>query len=100
MVPEKLDNLEIIHWPDPRLKITTQPIKLFDQNLKALTDRMIELMYQAQGVGLAATQIGLDLQLFVARSPGQMDRPRVYINSKLFDTSNSFRRELQIQTEP
>lgn len=85
MPDEKLDNLAIIHWPDPRLKIAAQRVELFDQNLKALTERMIELMNRAQGVGLAATQIGLDLQLFVARSPGQMDEPRVYINSELFE---------------
>jgi peptide deformylase len=85
MLDEKLDNLEIIHWPDPRLKIAGQRIEVFDQALKLLATRMIDLMNQAQGVGLAATQIGLDLQLFVARSPGQMDQPRVYINSELFE---------------
>ncbi len=85
MPDEKLDNLDIIHWPDPRLKIASQRIELFDQDLKALSERMIELMIQAQGVGLAATQIGLDLQLFVARSPGQMDQPRVYVNPELFE---------------
>ncbi len=85
MPDEKLDNLEIIHWPDPRLTIASQRIDLFDQDLKALSERMIELMIQAQGVGLAATQLGLDLQLFVARSPGQMDEARVYINSELFE---------------
>ena len=85
MSDEKLDNLEIIHWPDPRLKIAGQRIELFDQDLKALSERMIELMNQAQGVGLAATQLGLDLQLFVARSPQQMDQPRVYVNAELFE---------------
>ena len=85
MLDKKLDNLEIIHWPDPRLKIVGQRIEVFDQNLKLLTTRMIDLMNQAQGVGLAATQIGLDLQLFVARSPGQMDQPRAYINFELFE---------------
>ncbi len=85
MLDEKLDNLEIIHWPDPRLKIAGQRIEVFDQSLKSLATQMIALMNQAQGVGLAATQIGLDLQLFVARSPGQMDQPQVYINSELFE---------------
>ena len=85
MLDEKLDNLEIIHWPDPRLKIVGQRIEVFDQSLKLLATRMIDLMNQSQGVGLAATQIGLDLQLFVARSPGQMDQPQVYINSELFE---------------
>ncbi|GAG27139.1 unnamed protein product, partial [marine sediment metagenome] len=70
---------------DPRLKIAGQRIELFDERLKALANRMIEIMQQANGVGLAATQLGLDLQLFVARSPGQMDQPRVYVNAELFE---------------
>ncbi len=85
MFPERLDNLEIIHWPDPRLKIAGQRIELFDERLKALANRMIEIMQQANGVGLAATQLGLDLQLFVGRSPGQIDQPRVYVNAELFE---------------
>ena len=85
MFPERLDNLEIIHWPDPRLKIAGRRIELFDEHLKALANRMIEIMQQANGVGLAATQLGLDLQLFVARLPGQMDQPRVYVNAELFE---------------
>ncbi len=89
MFPERLDNLEIIHWPDPRLKIAGQPVTVFDHRLKALTDRMFELMIQANGVGLAATQLGLHLQLFVARSPSQMDQPRVYANPELFEISGA-----------
>ena len=85
MIPERLDNLEIIHWPDPRLKIAGQKIEVFDQRLEKLARRMIEIMYQANGVGLAATQLGLDLQLFVGRSAEQMDRPEVYVNPELFD---------------
>ena len=85
MFGERLHNLEIIHWPDPRLKIVGQRIEVFDQGLKSLSERMFELMNQAQGVGLAAAQLGLDLQLFVARCPDQMDQPRVYINSELFE---------------
>ena len=83
MLPERVDNLEIIHWPDPRLKTPGAHIEVFDERLKALAERMIELMYESNGVGLAAPQIGLNLQLFVARSPGQMDEPRVYVNAEL-----------------
>lgn len=85
MIPERLDNLEIIHWPDPRLKSAGAKIEVFDGKLQALAERMIELMYEANGVGLAAPQLGLDLQLFVGRSPEQMDKPRIYVNPELFD---------------
>ncbi len=85
MFPERVDKLEIIHWPDPRLKTAGQRIEVFGARLKTLTERMVELMYEANGVGLAATQLGLDLQLFVGRSPKQMDEPRVYVNPELFE---------------
>lgn len=85
MFPKRVDNLEIIHWPDPRLKTASRRIEVFDARLKTLTERMVELMHEAKGVGLAATQLGLDLQLFVGRSPGQMDEARVYVNPELFE---------------
>ena len=89
MLPERVDNLEIIHWPDPRLKAPGQRIEVFDERLKALAERMIELMYESNGVGLAAPQIGLDLQLFVARAPGQMDEPRAYVNAELTERAGT-----------
>ena len=93
MLPERLDNLEIIHWPDPRLKVAGKRVEVFDDGLKALAERMIELMYQANGVGLAAPQLGLDLQLFVARVPEQMDQPRVYVNAELVERGGTLTSE-------
>ena len=93
MLPERLDNLEIIHWPDPRLKVAGKRVEVFDDGLKALAERMIELMYQANGVGLAAPQLGLDLQLFVARVPEQMDQPRVYVNAELVEQGGTLTSE-------
>src|SRR3972149_7007553 len=85
MLPERVDNLEIIHWPDPRLKVAGKRVEVFDERLKALAERMMELMYQSNGVGLAAPQVGLALQLFVARVPEQMEQPRVYVNAELIE---------------
>ena len=85
MLPERVDNLEIIQWPDSRLKAAGERIEVFDERLRALAERMIELMYESNGVGLAAPQVGLNLQLFVARSPGQMDQPRAYVNAELIE---------------
>ena len=93
MLPERVGNLEIIHWPDPRLKAGSERIEVFDDRLKALADRMIELMYESNGVGLAAPQVGLNLRLFVARSPGQMDEPRVYINAELTERGGTITSE-------
>ena len=85
MIPEETDNLEIIHWPDERLKMAGERIEVFDDKLKSLAEQMIEIMFEANGVGLAAPQLGLGLQLFVGRAPGQVDQPQVYVNPELFD---------------
>ncbi|WP_348762139.1 peptide deformylase [uncultured Salinisphaera sp.] len=50
--------LEILHFPDPRLRETTKEITVFDDALRAFIDDMFETMYDAPGVGLAATQVG------------------------------------------
>ena len=50
MFPDRLDNLQIIHWPDPRLNVAGAKIEVFDERLKALAERMIELMYEANGL--------------------------------------------------
>ncbi|NIA06805.1 MAG: peptide deformylase [Actinobacteria bacterium] len=93
MLPERVDNLEIIRWPDPRLKAPGKRIEVFDERLKALADRMIELMHESNGVGLAAPQIGLNLQLFVARAPGQMDEPLAYVNAELTERGGTITSE-------
>ena len=93
MFPERIDNLQIICWPDPRLKIVAGRVELFGERLERLCERMIEIMCENNGMGLAATQLGLGLQLFVARSPGQMDQPRSYVNPELFDIGGVVRSE-------
>jgi peptide deformylase len=63
--------LEILTAPDPRLKITAQPVEGVDDELRRLMDDMLETMYAAPGIGLAAPQVGVAkrvLVLDVARS--------------------------------
>lgn len=74
------DNLKIIFYPDPRLKKASTPVDVFDADLKALTDRMFELMRQARGVGLAAPQVGINKRLFVMNPTGKPEDDRVVIN--------------------
>ncbi|MBM3548038.1 MAG: peptide deformylase [Alphaproteobacteria bacterium] len=56
---------EIIVAPDPRLKITAKPVKKVDGEVRRLMDDMLETMYRANGIGLAAPQIGSDLRVVV-----------------------------------
>jgi len=75
--------LRIIHYPDPRLAAPAQPLERVDDSVRRLADRMFELMAQAHGVGLAATQVGLAIQLFVATPSGEPTDRRVYVNPQL-----------------
>ena len=77
------DNLSIIHWPDPRLKQPSKPVERFDDKLRLLGTRMLELMRQAKGVGLAAPQVGVNVRLFVMNPTGQELDDRVYVNPVL-----------------
>jgi len=72
--------LKIIRYPDPRLARRSAPIELPDESLRALAERMFELMFASQGVGLAAPQVGVNLRLFVACPSTQSDDRRVYVN--------------------
>jgi peptide deformylase len=61
---------KITEYPEKVLAQVGEPVTKFDEELKALTDDMYETMYEAEGVGLAAQQIGLPLQLFVMDCEG------------------------------
>jgi peptide deformylase len=79
------EKLNIIYWPDPRLKKISKPVETFDENLKTLTVKMFELMRENKGVGLAAPQVGLNLRLFVMNHDGEPASDRVYVNPVLSD---------------
>lgn len=76
----------LIH-PDPRLKKRCTPVSDFDDALKALSDDMLETMYDAPGIGLAAPQIGVDAQLLVmdcaSREDDETPRPMVLVNPEV-----------------
>lgn len=76
--------LSITHWPAPILSQKTARIEAFDAALHGFIDEMIELMYLAEGVGLAAPQVGVPIRLFVAdvRPEGEF-HPVVFINPTL-----------------
>jgi len=77
------DSLTIVHYPDPTLRQTAEPIAEVDDAVRAVALKMIELMHKAPGVGLAAPQVGLAWRLFVANPSGDEGDDRVYINPQL-----------------
>jgi peptide deformylase len=77
------EDLRIICWPDARLKKKSKPVEVFDGSLKELATRMLELMREARGLGLAAPQVGMNIRLFVMNPTGQEGDDRVYVNPVL-----------------
>ncbi len=81
------EDLQIIHYPDPRLKKRSQPVEQFNDDLKALAARMFELMREHRGVGLAAPQVGINIRMFVMNHSGQPEDDRAYVNPELYDAA-------------
>ncbi|MCH2178614.1 MAG: peptide deformylase [Mariniblastus sp.] len=63
--------MEIIHYPHPTLRYQSKTICRVDRELKAMVREMFELMYDTRGIGLAANQVDLPLQLFVVNASGE-----------------------------
>ncbi len=80
-----LDTLSIIKYPDPRLRKVCETIVDFDDSLRALAVRMVELMNEAEGIGLAAPQVGILKRLFVCGVVGKPDAWMAFANPTLAD---------------
>ena len=72
--------LDVITYPDPRLTRVAEPVKIIDNKIKKLVDDMAETMYEAPGVGLAATQVGELKRVMVIDVSEEKNQLRVFIN--------------------
>ena len=75
-----VDKCCITHFPSPLLAQKAQPIEKFDGDIRALADKMMDIMVQHKGVGLAGPQAGAPLRIFVASPDGTKRNAKVYIN--------------------
>lgn len=75
--------LNILHYPDPRLRQKAQPVAVVDESIKKLIDNMLETMYQAPGIGLAATQVNVAKQVVVIDISEDRSFPLVLINPEI-----------------
>ena len=75
--------LEILEFPDPRLRTVAKPVEKVDDELRKLIDDMIETMYDASGIGLAATQVNVHKRLLVMDLSEERNEPKVYINPQI-----------------
>lgn len=79
--------LDILQYPDPRLHKVATPVAAVDDRVRALVDDLLETMYEAQGVGLAATQVDVHERVIVIDVSDERDEPRVLINPEIVRAS-------------
>ncbi len=77
--------LNILHFPDPRLRTVAKSVSEFDENLRKLVSDMFETMYEAPGIGLAATQVDRHIRLLVMDVSEARNQPRCLINPEILE---------------
>ena len=80
-----MPKLKILEFPDPRLRTKATPVDEVNDDLRALIDDMFETMYDAPGIGLAATQVDYHKRLLVADVSVDKDDPHVLINPEILE---------------
>jgi peptide deformylase len=80
--------LTILRYPDQRLHTVARPVEVVDDRIRRLVDDMLETMYAAEGVGLAATQVDVHERVIVMDTSETRDQPLVLINPELVARSD------------
>ena len=85
--------LEILHFPDPRLRNTAQPVEAVDASIRQLLDDMLDTMYAAPGIGLAATQVNVARRVIVIDVSEEKNQPLCLINPEILELEGVEERE-------
>ena len=75
-----MSDLKILIFPDPKLRKVAKRIDKFDKSLEMLSKNMLKTMYDAEGIGLAATQVDIHIRLVVMDLSEERNEPRVFVN--------------------
>ncbi len=84
--------MKIVQYPHPALRHQSRPLTAIDKSVRLQAGKMLELMYEAHGLGLAANQVAWPFQLLVinlSADPNQRDQERVYINPVIVERKGS-----------
>ena len=81
--------LDILHYPDKRLRTVAKPVQQVDASIKTLVDDMFETMYEAPGIGLAATQVDVHQQVIVIDTSEEKDQPLCLINPEIISSEGT-----------
>ena len=85
--------LPILHYPDPRLRVKAEPVARVDAAVRRLLDDMLETMYEAPGVGLAAPQVNVPRRLIVIDVSRERNDPLFLVNPEILEREGSIRLE-------
>jgi peptide deformylase len=80
-----MTTLNILHFPDPRLRTVAKPVKQVDDAMRQLAEDMLETMYAAPGIGLAATQVNVHKRIVVIDISEERNRPLCLINPEILE---------------
>lgn len=80
--------LNILEFPDPRLRTKAKAVETVDASIRKLVDDMFETMYAAPGIGLAATQVDVHKQVIVMDLSEEKNEPRVFINPEIIEKND------------
>ena len=75
-----MSDLKILIFPDPKLRKVAKKVDKFDKSLEMLSKNMLKTMYDAEGIGLAATQVDIHIRLVVMDLSEERNEPRVFVN--------------------
>lgn len=81
-----MTQLEILHYPDDRLRTKARPVTKVDDQIRQLVDDMFETMYEAPGIGLAATQVNVHQQVIVIDVSEEKNQPLCLINPVIIES--------------
>jgi len=84
-----MSKLTILEFPDKRLRTKAKPVTVFDAALKQLAADMLETMYEAPGIGLAATQVNVHQQLLVLDVSEEKNQPLILVNARIVESEGS-----------
>ena len=85
--------LPILHYPDPRLRNKALPVERVDDEIRALLDDMLETMYEAPGIGLAAPQVDISKQAIVIDISEERNQPLCLVNPEILSRRGESQRE-------
>ncbi len=77
--------LDILHFPDPRLRDRAKPVKEVDVRVRKLIDDMFETMYEAPGIGLAAVQVGVTQRVITIDISEERNQPLALVNPEILE---------------